>query len=86
MAFVEKVVLHAYEVTPEDIDNLRGHGFSDADILDIVLRALHRCLISKIWDALGFQPSSEGLKETEEVLGEELYQALQVGRVYSQAD
>lgn len=86
MAFTEKVVLHAYEVTREDIDNLRTHGFSDADILDIVLTASYRCLLSNMVDALGFPPASEWLKGIEEVLGQELYQALQVGRLYSQAD
>lgn len=50
---VEKVVLHAYKVTPEDIDGLRGHGFSDEEILDIVLAASARSFMSKTLDALG---------------------------------
>jgi alkylhydroperoxidase family enzyme len=86
MAFVEKVVLHAYEVTQEDIDNLRTHGFSDADILDIALTAASKCLVSKVIDALGLEVDSKILKQREESLGEEAYQTLQVGRVYSQAD
>jgi len=86
MAFTEKVVLHAYEVTPEDIDTLHRHGFSDADILDIVLTTSYRCLLGKMVDALGFPPPSQWLKGIEEALGKQLYQALQVGRVYSQAD
>jgi alkylhydroperoxidase family enzyme len=50
---VEKVVLHAYKVAPEDIDGLRGHGFSDEEILDIVLAAAARSFFSKTLDALG---------------------------------
>lgn len=50
---VEKIVLNAYKVTPEDIDGLRGHGFSDEEITDIVLAASARSFFSKTLDALG---------------------------------
>jgi hypothetical protein len=46
---VEKIVLHAYKVTPEDIDGLRDNGFSDEEIVDIVLTAAARSSSAKRW-------------------------------------
>jgi uncharacterized peroxidase-related enzyme len=86
MAFAEKVTLHAYEVTQEDIDALRAHGFSDADIVDIALTAASRSFFSKMTDALGFQPPTFWLKEMRELFGADGYKALTVGRAYDQAD
>ncbi len=56
MAFAEKVVLHAYKVTPEDVEDLRRHGLSDAEILDIALTAGARSFYSKVIDAVGAEP------------------------------
>ena len=56
---VEKVVLNAYKVTPEDIDGLRGHGFIDEEIVDIVLAASARSFFSKTLDALGAQADAK---------------------------
>src|SRR5206468_3806024 len=57
--FVEKIALHAYRVTPEDIDRLRGHGFGDEEIVDIVLAASARAYMSKALDALGARPDAD---------------------------
>lgn len=86
VVFAEKVVLHAYQVTQEDTDNLRRHGFSDGHILDIILTAALACFIGKEADATGFQLSPESLRESRQSFGEELYHALQVGRVYDEGD
>lgn len=56
---VEKVVLNAYKVTPEDIDALREHGFADDEIVDVVLAASARSFMSKTLDALGAQADAE---------------------------
>lgn len=64
MAFAEKMTLHAYKTTPDDIAGLRAHGFSDADILDIVLAAAMRNFFSKSLDALGAEPDPEYLADT----------------------
>ena len=53
---VEKVVLNAYKVTPEDIERLREVGLDDGEIVDVVLAAGVRCFISKALDALGAEP------------------------------
>ncbi|MGH2628140.1 MAG: carboxymuconolactone decarboxylase family protein [Anaerolineales bacterium] len=77
MAFAEKIALHAYKVTPGDIDELRRHGLSDTDILDVALTAAARCLFSKLLDAIGAEPDAEYLD-----LEDSLRQALTVGRPF----
>lgn len=78
MAYAEKIVLNAYKVTPDDIDGLRAHGFSDTDILDIALTAAARSFYSKMLDAVGAEPDAKFLE-----LQPELRQALSVGRPFS---
>jgi alkylhydroperoxidase family enzyme len=56
---VEKVVLNAYKVTPEDIETLREHGFADDEIVDVVLAVSARSFMSKTLDALGAQTDPE---------------------------
>jgi uncharacterized peroxidase-related enzyme len=75
MAFAEKVTRHADQITPEDIEELRRHGFGDADILDIALAAAARNFYSKVLDAVGAEPDARYLQ-----MQEELRQALVVGR------
>jgi alkylhydroperoxidase family enzyme len=58
MAFAEKVVVDATAITGADVDELRVHGLSDAEILDVVLAATIRCFFSKTLDALGVQPDA----------------------------
>jgi uncharacterized peroxidase-related enzyme len=58
MAFAEKVVVDATAVTQADVDELRAHGLSDAEIVDVVLAATARCFFSKTLDALGVQPDA----------------------------
>src|SRR2546429_8862296 len=53
MDLAEKVADDATAVTPEDIETLRAHGLTDADIVDVVLAAAARCFFSKTLDALG---------------------------------
>jgi alkylhydroperoxidase family enzyme len=59
MAFAEQVVADATAITQEDVDELRGHGLGDDEILDVVLAATIRCFFSKTLDALGVQPDAE---------------------------
>ena len=56
MTFAEKVVDDATAITQADVDELRSHGLSDAEITDVVLAATARCFFSKTLDALGAQP------------------------------
>ena len=82
IAFAEKITLHAYKMTQQDIDELRAQGFSDTDVLDIILATASRVFYSKVMDAVGFEPSPEWVKEVKSVLGERLLEALMVGRPF----
>ena len=70
MAYAEQIARDATAITQEDIDALREHGFSDAEIFDIAATATARCFFSKTLDALGAQADKvyrgleEGLRET----------------------
>jgi uncharacterized peroxidase-related enzyme len=75
MAFAEKVTLSAHAVTAEDVETLRRHGFSDAEILDIALTAAARCFFSKTLDAVGAAPD-----DTFRGLDDRLRHVLTVGR------
>ncbi len=86
MAFAEKVTLHAYKVTQHDIDDLRSHGFSDVEILDIILAAACRNFISRVMDGVGWEMSPEGVERYRSLLGEKLFGMLMVGRLYGTTD
>jgi uncharacterized peroxidase-related enzyme len=75
MQYAEQVVCDATQTTQSDIDNLKSHGFSDAEIFDITTAAAVRCFFSKTLDALGATADEVYL-----TLDEELQQALVVGR------
>ena len=81
MAFAEKVVDDATSIDEADVEQLRAHGLSDADVLDVVLAAAVRCFFSKTLDALGVDPDSaySGLEPVE------LRDALTVGRPIASA-
>jgi uncharacterized peroxidase-related enzyme len=79
LAFAEKVTLHAYRVTEEGVAELRGHGFADAEILDIVLTAAARNFFSRVVDAVDAEPDPEYLD-----LEAGLRQALAVGRPFGE--
>ena len=73
----DEVTLNAYKVTQKDIDELRSHGFSDAEILDVALTATARNFFSKTLDAVGAEPDPEYLK-----LENSLREVLAVGRPF----
>jgi uncharacterized peroxidase-related enzyme len=75
MAYAQQVILSPHEVSQEDIDRLRSHDFSDAEILDIALVAAVRSFYSKVIDALGTPPDEHLLD-----IDDDLRQALVVGR------
>lgn|SRR5574341_1861791 len=74
MAFAEQVARDATAITQSDIEELRGHGFSDAEIFDIATTATARCFFAKTLDALGAEPDGIYLE-----LEEKLRQTLTVG-------
>ncbi len=70
MELADKTAHDATSVTEADIDRLRSHGLTDAEILDVVLTAAARCFFSKTLDALGVAADAKyaalepGLRET----------------------
>jgi alkylhydroperoxidase family enzyme len=77
MEFAGKVVRDASSVVQKDIDRLLEHGLSDTEVFDIVATAAARCFFSKVLDGLG--ATADGVYR--EMLGDELFQVLKVGRV-----
>lgn len=53
LRYVEKLTLRPGEVEREDLDALRGQGFSDAAIGDITLNAALFAFMNRIVDGLG---------------------------------
>jgi alkylhydroperoxidase family enzyme len=85
MNLADKVVRNANQVTRDDLEALRGHGFLDQEILDIILTAASRTFFSKVTDAVGFEPDEAWLKQTEKLLGADSFRTLMVGRSYTAA-
>ena len=79
MAYAEKLTRDATQVTQADVDELRGHGFSDEQVLDITLAAAARNFYSKLLDALGAEPDAEFLD-----MPPELREALSLGRPFGE--
>ena len=52
MDLAERVVDDASAIDDADLQRLRDHGLSDADIMDVVLAAAARCFFAKTLDAL----------------------------------
>jgi len=73
--FARKVAEQADKITQEDIGELRGLGFSDADVFNIILAAAARCFFSKVLDATGTLPDA-ALRE----IPDQLRTVLTVGR------
>jgi alkylhydroperoxidase family enzyme len=85
LAFAEKVALHAHRVTQEDVNHLRSHGVTDAEILDVILTAALACFVGREADATGFQLPAAFLTESRQLFGDQHYFALQTGRRYDEA-
>jgi uncharacterized peroxidase-related enzyme len=81
MSFAEKIVREATCITGKDVDELRSHGFSDAEIFDITTIAAARCFFSKTLDALSADPDP-----IYHNLEDELKKSLTVGRSFDKRD
>lgn len=78
MGLAEKVALHAYKVTEEDVERLRAFGLTDPEIFDVVLAAAARAFFSKSLDSMGAE-ADEAYAKT---LGVEVATELAVGRPF----
>ena len=81
MDFAEKVAGSANDMTQSDVDELRRHGLSDAEIFDIAATAAARSFITRLMDSLGLQPDSHYAS-----LPEAVQDALVLGRPIEAVD
>lgn len=77
MSFAQKVTTQANRVSESDMDELRGYGLSDEEILDVVLATTMRNFFSKTLDSLGARPDEAYLE-----LEPELIKVLTIGRPF----
>lgn len=77
MSFAQKLTTQAHQVSEHDIDELRGLGLSDEEILYVVLASAARNFFSKTLDAVGTIPDDVYLE-----LEPELIQVLTLGRPF----
>ena len=73
--FARKVARDASSVRAEDVERLRRHGFSDAEVFDIAATAAARAFWTKLIESLGVE-AEPPLR----ALSQELRDALVVGR------
>ena len=66
MAFARKVARGAYMVTRADVDGLKKHGFSDAEIFDIAATASARAFWTGVVESLGVEPEPSLLEQDSE--------------------
>lgn len=79
MDLAEKVAVDATAVERADIERLQSLGFSDGEIVDVVLAAAARCFFSKTLDALGVEPDAKYAR-----LDDRIREVLTVGRGIAQ--
>lgn len=84
MIFAKKVLNNSNEIGQEDINRLIELGFTEEDILNIALTTASRSFFSRVVDSVGFKPPTEWLNKMENFLGQDTYQALNVGRNYNE--
>jgi uncharacterized peroxidase-related enzyme len=77
MSLAQKLSIQAHDVSEKDIDELRGYGLSDEEILDVVLASTARNFFSKTLESLDAIPD-EAYSELEP----ELLQSLTLGRPF----
>lgn len=51
--FAAQVALDASSIQRDDVETLRTHGLTDADVADVVFAAAARCFFARVLDGLG---------------------------------
>ena len=81
MRFSRKVARDASTVAADDVQRLKDHGLSDADVFDVAATAAGRAFFTKVLDAVGSLPDA-GFN----AIDEDLRAHLTVGRPIDTAD
>jgi uncharacterized peroxidase-related enzyme len=58
LRFTRQISRDASRVTPAQVDELKAHGFTDAEVFDIAATAAGRAFFTKLLDGLGVAPDS----------------------------
>ena len=61
--FAAKVAADAPSIQQGDVDVLRAHGLSDADVADVVYAAAARCFFARVLDGLGAELDVQTARE-----------------------
>lgn len=77
MSFAQKISTQAHQVSEKDIEEIRGFGLTDEEILNVVVACTARNFFSKTMDALDAAPDEKYLE-----LEPELVKALALGRPF----
>lgn len=75
LAFARQVAKDASTITAEQVEELKAHGYSDAEIFDMAAVAAGRAFFTKLLDAMGVTPDAPF-----RTLPEALRRTLTVGR------
>lgn len=75
LRFVRQVVRDASQVSRAQVDALKAHGYTDAEVFDIAAATAGRAFFAKLLDGLGVVPNSPFL-----ALPQALRETLTVGR------
>jgi hypothetical protein len=81
MCFSRKVARDASTITADDVERLKSHGLSDADVFDVAATAAGRAFFTKVLDAVGSLPDA-GFK----AIDADLRRHLAVGRPIEMAE
>ena len=76
--FATKVARDASSVSQQDVDTLRAHGYSDAEVFDISAAVAGRSFLAKILDALGVETDVTAMD-----MSEAFRKAVTIGRPIS---
>jgi alkylhydroperoxidase family enzyme len=77
MSFAQKISLNAHQVNEKDIEEIRGFGLGDEEILNVVVVCTARNFFSRTLDALDASPDEKYLE-----LEPHLIKALSLGRPF----
>ncbi|MEO8017030.1 MAG: peroxidase [Pseudomonadota bacterium] len=78
MTFSRKVARGAFMITPSDVDELKKHGFTDAEVFDITAAVAGRAFFSNICEGLGVEAEVSLV-----AMDEDFKKAMTVGRALS---
>ncbi len=75
-SFAAKVALDATSIQQDDVDVLRAHGLTDADVADVVFAAAARSFFARVLDGLGAKLDVQ----TAEAFAPDILASMLVGR------